>query len=225
MKKLNLLWILALVPIVTFADTEWTTGQYSNNANISKTLSIPSAEMITVKISGTTEKNYDFITIKDQNDNQVGKFSGLINETLQVESSAITATLTSDYSVTKSGVTVTIEDAIAPVEVIKWSTGAYKNNERRSYKMAIPDGFCTSQSPNGYCVITINGETEKNYDFIMISDDKGQKLGSFTGTIEGYTTLNEGYNAKFITVTLISDGSITKSGATITIEGGVQFTP
>jgi len=66
MKKINLLGLLTLLPIITLADTAWTTGHYSNNANISKKLSIASAEALKIKIVGTTEKNYDFITIKDE---------------------------------------------------------------------------------------------------------------------------------------------------------------
>jgi len=224
MKKINLLGLLTLLPIITLADTAWTTGHYSNNANISKKLSIASAEALKIKIVGTTEKNYDFITIKDENGNSLGKFSGTINKVIETGGSSIVATLTSDYSVTKSGVTVTIEKLIDDSNVIKWSTGAYKNNERRVYKITLPDGFCQKESKeDGYCAIDLNGETEKDYDFVMLADDKGKKLGSFTGKITpnsslGYAQHTDfGYNTRYITVTLISDASITKSGMNITI--------
>ena len=219
MKKINLLSLLVLVPIVTFAETQWVTGHYSNNANISKTLSIESAENLEIKILGTTERNYDFITLKDKDGKQIGRFSGAISETIAVEGSSITATLTSDGSVTKGGVAITIEDPNAEEETeLKYSTGTYKNNEHRTYKMNIPDGFCTiNPDPDNYliagCELHLLGETEKDYDFVRITDEKGGKLGSFSGKINSYILLDTGL--KFINITIISDGSITKSGVNI----------
>lgn len=86
----------------------WTTGAYSDNANISQTLSISEASSLTVTITGRTESNYDFITIYDANGTEVGRFHGDINESFTVNGSSIQAVLTSDGSVTESGVTVSI---------------------------------------------------------------------------------------------------------------------
>jgi len=88
--------------------TTWTTGAYSNRADISQVLSISGASSLTVSVTGETERRYDFIYIYDENGNQIARFDGSIDETLTVQGSSITARLTSDYSVTKSGVTVTI---------------------------------------------------------------------------------------------------------------------
>ena len=222
MKKINLLSLLVLVPIVTFGETQWLTGQYSNNVNISKTLSIKSAETLEVKILGITERNYDFITLKDKDGKQIGRFSGAMNETLSVDGSSVTATLTSDGSVTKSGVSITIEDPSADVVTVpKYTTGAYKNKEQRTYKMDIPEGYCVDNpEPEKYnikgCKISLQGETEKDYDFVRITDDKDNKLGSYSGLLD--TSLSLGSTLKYINITLISDASITKSGVNIIME-------
>ncbi len=90
------------------SDTTWTTGAYSNNANMSETLSISGASSLTVTINGVTESGYDYITIYNSSGQEVERFSGSINETLTVSGSSIRAVLTSDSSVTGSGVTVSI---------------------------------------------------------------------------------------------------------------------
>ncbi len=100
--------------MVVADDTTWTTGHYSNNANISHNLSISGASALTVTINGETENGYDYITIYNSSGTQVGRFSGVINETLTVSGSSIRAVLTSDGSVTKSGVTVSISTIQPP---------------------------------------------------------------------------------------------------------------
>ena len=112
-KKIMIFSLLIMSVFISTASAEdsqitWTTGTYSNNTNISKTLTIPDATTLIVTLIGETEQNYDFITIKDKNGNVVKKLSGSINETFEVSGDVITANLKSDYSVTKSGVTVSI---------------------------------------------------------------------------------------------------------------------
>ncbi len=75
---------------------------------MSRTSSIEGASSLTVTINGATEGGYDFITIYDGNGQEVGRYSGAINETLTVSGSSIRAVLTSDGSLTDSGVTVSI---------------------------------------------------------------------------------------------------------------------
>ncbi|WP_294953973.1 S8 family peptidase, partial [Sulfurovum sp.] len=51
--------------------TTWTTGAYSNNADISQVLSITGAQSLTVTVRGETERHYDIVYIYDENGNQV----------------------------------------------------------------------------------------------------------------------------------------------------------
>lgn len=92
----------------TSTATSWTTGNYSNNQNISKTLTIPGATSLTVRVTGETEAEYDYIYIYDQYDNLIKTLTGTINHTFTVNGSSIRAQLKTDYSVTKSGVTISI---------------------------------------------------------------------------------------------------------------------
>ena len=91
--------------------TEWTTGAYGNNEDRSQTLSIPGAEALKVYVSGETELNYDYITFYDANGNQVQRLHGPLNTSFILNGDSVTARLTSDGSVTKSGVTITIKAA------------------------------------------------------------------------------------------------------------------
>jgi len=90
-----------------------TAHPYKNNTNITKTLPplCPSGRMCPqviqyAYIKGETEKNYDFITIS-QDGKELGKFSGKIDKSIPISSNLPTdVTFTSDYSITKSGITV-----------------------------------------------------------------------------------------------------------------------
>ncbi len=103
----------------------WTSGPYSNNTNIYKVLEILSATSLVVTVSGETEPNYDFITIYNEDNQEVFRHSGSINSTFTVPGYKITAHFTSDVSVTKSGVTVTIKgDMIPNIEVVSNSANS-----------------------------------------------------------------------------------------------------
>jgi len=92
------------------SSTVWTTGAYSNNQDIQQNLSIANATQLIVTVSGVTENAFDFIYIYDNNGNEIKKLDGTINEEFTVNGSSIRARLTSDGSVTRSGVTVTIRN-------------------------------------------------------------------------------------------------------------------
>jgi hypothetical protein len=93
------------------ADTSWDTGAYTNNEDRSKILSIVNATSLKVKISGNTEKNHDYVYIYDKNGNQLKKLHGNnINETFEIAGDYINARLTTNHSITHSGVNVQIED-------------------------------------------------------------------------------------------------------------------
>ena len=91
--------------------TEWTTGAYGNNEDRDQTLSIPGAAALKVYVTGETELNYDYITFYDANGSQVQRLHGPLNTSFIVSGDSVRARLTSDGSVTKSGVTVTIKAA------------------------------------------------------------------------------------------------------------------
>ena len=84
----------------------WSSGAYSNNADIAETLSVPEANSLIVTITGETESNYDFLYIYDVNGLLVRQSSGLINETFVISGSSLGIRFISDDSITKSGVTV-----------------------------------------------------------------------------------------------------------------------
>ncbi|MBM3132353.1 MAG: hypothetical protein FJZ95_04885 [Chloroflexi bacterium] len=93
----------------------WSTGAYANNEERSQILSIPGAEALSVSVTGVTEAGYDHIRLYDASGKEVRRFSGLIDATFTVVGSSIRARLTSDSSVTESGVTISVR-AAAPRE-------------------------------------------------------------------------------------------------------------
>jgi len=94
--------------------SQWTESsthsQYNNNLNIQKTISIPDASQLKISFSGETENNYDYLYIIDENGNQ-HSYDGNLNtqNDLIIDGSSVTIKFTSDGSVVKEGVTVTIE--------------------------------------------------------------------------------------------------------------------
>jgi hypothetical protein len=88
--------------------TTWSSGAYSNNADISKTLSVSGASSMTVTVTGEIENNYDFLYVYGANGQLIREFTGSINETFAVSGSSIGIRFTSDASITKSGVTVVV---------------------------------------------------------------------------------------------------------------------
>jgi hypothetical protein len=90
--------------------TQWITNKFTNYESRKQSLEIFWATSLKVTIYGSTEKDYDFVTIKDQNGNTIEKLSGDINKNFTVDGSKITVELSSDASVLSSGVTVTISE-------------------------------------------------------------------------------------------------------------------
>lgn len=94
------------------------TGAYDNNLNLSKTLTIPNVDELEVTIIGKTEKCCqseqitnkccDYLAIYDNKDQEIGLFSGEINEQLVVKGSTIKVTFKSDGRTTNEGVMVNI---------------------------------------------------------------------------------------------------------------------
>jgi len=205
--RLNLYKALGGGETNTTHQTTWTTGAYDNNEDRNQTLRIKDAKNLTVKIVGETEKRYDFIYIYNANGQQIQKLDGKINKTINVMGSSITARLTSDFSYTKSGVTVRIKkSAHSTNDKSTWTTGRYKNNEDRKETLSIKGAQKLK--------VKIVGETEKWYDFIYIYDANRQQIKKLDGKINE-TIIVTGNR---ITARLTSDLSYTKSGVTVRIE-------
>jgi len=80
-----------------------TAHPYANNTTMHETLTIPGADGLTLTLTGSTEKNYDFVYI-----NGVA-YDGVLNKTIDIEGDSVEIRFTSDYSVVKSGVTIDIK--------------------------------------------------------------------------------------------------------------------
>jgi len=87
-----------------------------------------------------------------------------------------------------------------------WTTGAYHNNSYLQHRLSI-DNTST---------VTIKGETEKDHDFIYIYDSHNKLVGKFSGTINKTLTIN----GSAIRAILKSNGSVNKSGVTVTLTSG-----
>ena len=88
--------------------TTWSSGAYSNNSDISNTLSIPGASSMIVNVTGELESNYDFLYVYDAYGQLIRQLTGIIDETFVVSGASVGIRFTSDSSVTKSGVTVVV---------------------------------------------------------------------------------------------------------------------
>lgn len=103
--------VFVLSSNTALADTSWTTGAYSNNEDRSQVLSVTGTTSLKVNVFGDTEQHYDYIDIYDKDENQIKKLHGNnLDETFEVVGDSIRVRLTTDSSVTRSGVTVSIED-------------------------------------------------------------------------------------------------------------------
>jgi len=189
--------------IIPDENKTYESGAYTNNVDETKELFITGADGLTVTITGEIEENYDKLYITDSTGNET-VYTGVLNETIAVSGDHITVRFTSDGSITKSGVRVHIEQSPSLEGITTYETGAYANNIDETQELSIAGA-------NGLTV-TITGEVEQRYDKIFITDS--------TGNVTEYTgVLNETFTVPgdHITVRFTSDGSITKSGAVVTI--------
>ena len=203
--KFTIMMVLLFTALI-HADTTWTTGAYSNNQDTRQELTVPGASRIIVNVQGITEGNYDFIYIYDNNGQQIKRLHGSINEEFTLNASTITARLTTDSSVTRSGVTVAVRAATPTPTNTTWTTGAYTNNEDRQQVLSIPNATNLR--------VTVTGETERRYDFIYIYDANGNELKKLDGSI------NETFivSGSQITAKLTTDASVNRAGVTVSIQ-------
>ena len=185
--------------------TEWTKRPYVNNEDETKQLCVPGASALKVSVSGETEENFDFLTIKDNNTvDKPLKLSGKLNNKFVVHGDCIETTFTSDDTVTKEGFTITVEEASSIPT--KWTKRPYENNEDKTKELCV-DGA-------GSIVVTITGEIESAYDFLNISDTSGNKLLPQLSGVLNEKLLVEG---NCTSAHFTSDYSVTKEGFTITV--------
>ncbi len=87
-----------------------THSQYDNSLNIQKNISIPNASQLKISFSGATEEDYDYLYIIDANGVEHAYSGDLNNKNdLIIDGSSVTLKFTSDGSVAREGVTITIE--------------------------------------------------------------------------------------------------------------------
>jgi len=85
-----------------------------------------------------------------------------------------------------------------------WVTGSYDNNVDISQELSVANAT--------RLVVTVQGRTERYYDFVYIYDANGQLIRTFDGFINSTFTVD----GSSITARLVSDYSITSTGVTVT---------
>lgn len=93
----------------TSLSNKWTTGTYSNNQDIRKTLKISKGRRIKVRIDGELEAGRDFINIYNSKGQFLRQFTGVVHTSFTVKGKGIIAHLVTNGSVVKSGVTISIK--------------------------------------------------------------------------------------------------------------------
>jgi WD40 repeat protein len=188
----------------------YSTILYKDNQDIWQTLSIQGETALKVSVMGKTEPSYDFIEILDSYGNQFTpqkRFSSVIDEHFIVKGDTIQVHFTSDERKTSDGVTVTIEDAIGHPTTAFSTEHPYKDNEHIQQTLLLPGATGL--------MVSVEGETEKGYDFVKILDSNGnlfpQKM--LSGVINEHFVVT----GDIIQVHFTSDNSNTRSGVTVTI--------
>lgn len=148
------------------------TDHYANNLKLNKILRIPDANELEVTIRGKiekccqskniTKKCCDYLTIYDSNEQEIGKFSGLINEHLYVTGSAIRVTFRSDRRTTDEGVKVTIA-ARLPASIF---------NEIKGQLLAVIEQFLTFGTTEAYIKIRYNLQSIKTLHTTLIQREE-----------------------------------------------------
>jgi len=189
--------------------THFEVGAYGNNENISKTLTIPSAEAIDITIKGETEKNYDLIVFYDKNTGKkLVTLSGVMDTTFRLNVSSVDIVFISDDTETRNGFSIDISKATEKTDMTAWTTGIYENGVTLTKILGIEGAE--------FFTVTVEGETEESYDFLRVYDAaSGQLLKEFSGEIN--ETFRAFTSSSAIRVVLVSDESISKDGISIKI--------
>jgi len=173
-----LFWFIVMVPAessTTFVIGKYAqnqTNHYANNLRLNKILRIPDADELEVTIRGKiekccqsktiTKKCCDYLTIYDNNEQEIGKFSGTINEHLYVTGSSIRVTFRSDRRTTDEGVKVTIA-ARLPASIF---------NEIKGHFLAVIEQFLTVGTTEAYIKIRYNLQSIKTLHTTLIQREE-----------------------------------------------------
>ena len=179
-------------------DIRWTVSYYENNLDISRELSIQNALRLSIRVTGSTETGYDFLTLYDENGRLLKQYTGSIDDILTTQGEKITARLQTDYSINRPGFSVRIAEA-------EWHTGAYGNNADYSELLELPQASSMQ--------VTVSGSTEANYDFLYVYDSTGTEVAKLSGALNQTFTVS----GSVVRVRLVSDHSITYPGVSVTV--------
>jgi hypothetical protein len=173
-------------------------SDYTDNSDITETLTIAGATSINVTVTGVTEQDYDFLYITDSN-GITKTYDGTINDTYLAAGPTVTIRFVSDYSVQDSGVQVSISGVVPTPPVI---TGIPNQSilQGLSFSLGLstytseadgdPITYSTTALPPGLTLNTSTGvisgipNTAGIYTIIATATDKdGSDTDSFTITV------------------------------------------
>ena len=193
------------------AQTVWS-PEYKNSLNINKILSISGENELLITIKGETEQYYDFVTIYDANNKVVQKLDGKFEDSFRVKGDTVKVNFKTDGSVTRRGFKIEVSKS-TPLEYTgkkaKFKTGKYTNNSSLTKRLKVKGA-----TKNTRYEVKIKGETEKNYDFLILFNDKGEVLQKVSGKVNKTFQVT----SKYIDVEFISDYSVTKNGIKVVIK-------
>ncbi len=166
-----------------------TNNNYSNNADETFYYTDCYASSLDIQFSADcmTEKNYDIISIYDENNTLVGEYSGsqLSDKLIHIEGSSVKIHFTSDRSKTYYGYSIRY---ISPnytsvlegsnIYLYPESNHKYENYANKVFEYYYPKSYVKSLS----VTFDENTYTEPNYDFIYIYNSNGTQLGKYSGS-------------------------------------------
>lgn len=188
--------------------------EYSNYANLTYSYRYPNAKSLKVKFSDQckTEVTYDTITVRDEQGNTIGTYSGtqLSGKTLDIPTGSFSIKLQSDRSKTFYGFSIdSIEATMAsnPLyttgkygeaysnEITPRTAHSYSNNANETYYYTDATATSIDLQFDKVC------KTEKNWDFITIYDKNGKRIAKLSGDQASNKFINIPGNSFSITFT------------------------
>lgn len=194
-----------------------TDNNYSNNTDETFYYTDCYASSLDIRFSAEcmTEKNYDIVSIYDENDVLVGEYSGsqLADEFIHIEGSSVKIHFTSDRSKTYYGYSLRY---ISPnyTSVLEGSNIYFYPESNHKYEDYANKVFEYSYPKNSVKSLSVtfdeNTYTEPNYDYIYIYDSKGTQLGKYSGAqLAGKTII---VPDNYFKIKLTSDKSVSYYG-------------
>ncbi|MDY3812558.1 hypothetical protein, partial [Eubacterium sp.] len=188
--------------------------EYSNYANLTYAYRYPNAKSLKVKFSDQckTEVTYDTITVRDEQGNTIGTYSGtqLSGKTLDIPTGSFSIKLQSDRSKTFYGFSIdSIEATMAsnPLyttgrygeaysnEITPRTAHSYGNYANETYYYTDATATSIDLQFDQVC------KTEKNWDFITIRNKNGKQIAKLSGDQASNKFINIPGNSFSITFT------------------------